>query len=144
MLIDKTVKVPKSARTKANSNDLIYFKNGQKERVTLSNRQVKVLEYAWKKLRLYCVSKRYSYTESAKSFILNGSNEVLEAGEKKLTFEMLEVNLTLFVLCTECDSNRPGSERLGKDCTVSKSYFFAGTHRPWKRFSFNNKRNTHR
>ena len=63
MLINKTVKVQKSERTKANSNDLIYFKNGQKERITLSNRQVKVLEYAWKKLRLYYVSKRYSYTE---------------------------------------------------------------------------------
>ena len=106
MLINKTVKVQKSERTKANSNDLIYFKNGQKERITLSNRQVKVLEYAWKKLRLYYVSKRYSYTESAKSFILNGSNEALEAGEEKLTFEMLEVNLTLLFFALNVILNR--------------------------------------
>src|SRR5277367_732990 len=98
MLINKPVRVPKNARTKPYSNYLIYHKKGQKLRVKLSDRQVKALEYAWKKFRLYYVSERYSFTKLAKSFILNGTNEALEIGEVKLTSEMLQAYFTRFIL----------------------------------------------
>ena len=96
MSITKPVLVSKKARSKRYSNNLIYHKNGEKLLVTLSKRQVSVLDYAWKKLRLYFVDGRYLYSESAKSFILNGSNEVLQPGEVKFTFDMLKVCLILF------------------------------------------------
>jgi hypothetical protein len=83
--------VPTNARSPPFSRDLIYFKNGIKLRVTLSKRQVSVLVYAWKTLRLYYIEERYTYTESAKSFVLNGSNKVLQPGEAEFTFDMLKV-----------------------------------------------------
>ena len=45
------------------------------------------------KLRFYFVSERYSFTEFAKSFILNGSNEVIQYEEVKLAYEMLKIYL---------------------------------------------------
>ncbi len=93
MSINQPIQVPKGTRTKPYSNDLIYSANGRNLLVTLSDRQMKALKYTWTKLRLYYVSERYSFTEFAKSFILNGSNEVIQPGEVKLTYEMLKVYL---------------------------------------------------
>ena len=92
---NQPIQVPKIARSQSYSRDLIYYQGGKKLHVTLSDRQLNILNYAWKKLRLYYVNERYSYTERAKLFVLEGSNKDLRPGEVELTFHMLKVYFTL-------------------------------------------------
>ena len=85
------VQVPKYARSRPHSRDLIYFEDGKKFGVTLSKRQIAVLNDAMKNQGLYYTDERYSYTESAKKFVLETSNEVVQPGEVKITESMLQV-----------------------------------------------------
>jgi len=91
MSTNKTVQVSKYARSRPHSRDLIYVEDNKKFRVTLSKRQTDVLNDAMKNKGLYYMDERYSYTESAKKYVLETSNEVLEPGEVKITESMLKV-----------------------------------------------------
>jgi len=91
MSANEPVQVSKYIRCRPYSRDLIYFEDGKKFRVTLSKRQMAVLNDAVKNGGLYYMDERYSYTESAKKSILETSNEVLTAGEVQITESMLQV-----------------------------------------------------
>jgi hypothetical protein len=71
------------------SEKVVLYDGEKRTCVMLSGRQVAILSYAWRTLRLYYMARKYTYTCYAKEFIL--SNQMLQPGETEITVKILQV-----------------------------------------------------
>lgn len=83
------VQLPESFNKYMDSEKVVFYDGEKWICVMLSDRQLAILSYAWRTLRLYYMARKYRYTRYAKEFIL--SNQMLQPGETEITVKILQV-----------------------------------------------------